>query len=222
MKNSAACAKKFKALIRKQAAAEATPCDDGPTGELIYSSLLWNATSRQAGAAYKRMLRSVVDFNDLRHNHAAETIDLLGASYPLAAERAKRLRAMLRSIYLREHDVTLEVLATLSKAECRQYLETLAGVSPFVANRVLAICCDVAAMPVDDRARECLIAAGAADESVSVPDLAVWVTRQVKAADMVPTLAKLQKWVESQPKRRPARKKTPSRKKAPAGRRRAS
>lgn len=215
MKNSAACAKAFKTL-RKKFPSSSAQWDDGPVEAIVHAHLLWNATARQANTAYRRLMKSVVDLNDLRIQLPSEVKGQVGVNYPQVDERCSRLHATLRSIYLREHDMSLESLSELGKRDIRQYLETLDGVTPFVVGRVLSLCYDTAAMPVDDRTLECLVAAGACHESTNVSELAAWLTRQVKADETVAVHAGLQAWVEAQPKRRPAPKATAAAKKPAA------
>jgi len=57
------------------------------------------------------------------------------------------------------------------------------GIVPFVANRVMLLCFDVHAVPVDDLLRAHLVDAGAADEELDVTSLASWLGRQIKSAD---------------------------------------
>ena len=129
MKNTAACAQKFRALLKKlEKGQDPTPVSDGdPVSTLIYSSLLWEATVSDATTAFDKLMKSVVDYNELRVLLAHDVIDIIGEEYPKADERARRLRAMLRDIYVREHEVTLESLSSLGKKDTKVYLESLEG-----------------------------------------------------------------------------------------------
>jgi len=197
VKNATEFAKKFKTFRRKLPAAEVVEIDNGVIGELIYSHLLWNATFKQATIAYKKMISATVDLNDLRVNHVFETIDLIGSNYPQAHERAKRLRAVLNSVYQREHNVSVASLQSAGKRDIREYFDTLTGITPFVCNRVIALCYSVAAMPVDDRTLAALISNELVHDSAGIAEVSAWLVRQVNAADVTDVHIRLHSWAST-------------------------
>jgi hypothetical protein len=168
-----------------------------PVAGLVRSMLLWESTTEKAIAAYARMMEHVVDYNDLRVCMPQETIEHIGPRYPRALDRCQRLRAVLRNVYLREHAVNLHRLSTMSKREVKKYVETLEGIVPYVAARVLLLCYDVHVMPVDDQLRIQLIDADIVDASVEIPELSNWLTLQIKPADGAAAQYALQAWVDS-------------------------
>ena len=207
MKNATEFAKKFKKFRRTLPSIDVATSEHGVIGEVIYAHLLWNATAKQAGAAYKKLISAAVDFNDLRMNHVYETVELIGLSYPQAEERAKRMKCVLNAIYKREHGVHVASLESVGKREVRDYFETLNGITPFVSNRVIALCFDVAAVPVDDRTLSVMIANDLVHESSSISEAASWLGRQVKAAEVCEVHVCLHAWVETQPVPKPVPKK---------------
>jgi len=221
VKNATEFAKKFKTFRKKLPKEEIVQNEHGAIGEVIYSHLLWNATSKQADAAFKKMITASVDLNDLRMNHVFEMVKLIGSNYPQAEARAKRLKAVLNSIYGREHNVCIDSLEGAGKRDIREYFETLKGISTFVCNRVIAMSYEVAAIPVDDRTNNALIASGVVQEDSSVSDTALWLARQVKSEDVQEVHVSIHSWVETQPVRAVSKsttpktsKKSPSKKKA--------
>ncbi|MBC8309555.1 MAG: hypothetical protein ISR75_00525 [Phycisphaerales bacterium] len=202
MKNATEFAKKFKSFRRKLPKVEVVTSEHGVIGEVIYSQLLWNATSKQAATASKKLIDASVDLNDLRMNNVYETIELIGVNYPQANERAKRLKTVLNAIYKREHGVHVDSLEGAGKRDIREYFETLNGITPFVCNRVISICFDVAAMPVDDRTLDIMITNDLVHETACVVDASSWLSRQVKADDVIEAHASLHAWVETQPVRK--------------------
>ncbi len=229
MKNATEFAKKFKKFRRKLPTAGVVTSEHGVIGEVIYSQLLWNATSKQAATACKKLIDASVDLNDLRMNNVYETIGLIGVNYPQANERAKRLKTVLNAIYKREHGVHVDSLDGAGKRDIREYFETLDGITPFVCNRVISICFDVAAMPVDDRTLAVMIANDLVHETSCVFDASSWLSRQVKADDVLEAHVSLHAWVETQPvpkqtalskkkkakskvSKKPVKKKTPKKK----------
>lgn len=199
MKNSTEYAKKFRTFCKKLPSATAQAHKDGPIAELIYSQLLWNASTRQATTAYKKLMSAVIDLNDLRMNMPHETIVVIGVSYPQAEERARRLRSILRGIYLREHDVKLTSLEGAGKTEAKEYIQTLEGMTHFVAGRVLSLCFGVSTFPVDDRTFRALLSEGVLHEETDLEAAASWLGRQVKAKDVAKVHGNLHAWVESNP-----------------------
>lgn len=223
MKNAAAGAKKLAALLKKIGScdppapapmpetqvvdeAQQSPERHDAIATLVMSFLLWESTSDKAQAAYERMLDSVVDFNDLRVCMPHETVEMIGPRYPLALNRAQRLRAVLRNIYLREHAVSLDKPAAAGKREMKKYVESLEGVVPYVAARVLLLCFDTHCIPVDEQLRTALIEAEVADASVEVPELSTWLASQVRSADGPAVHAALQGWMDVKAGGKPARR----------------
>ncbi len=161
--------------------------------------MLWNATTKQADAAYKKLKNAYIDMNDLRMNMPHETIEVIGVSYPQAEDRARRLRAMLRGIYLREHDVKLVSVAEAGKTEAKEYIQSLEGMSHFVSGRVLALCFGVSVFPIDDQTFCALMQEGVLHEETDMDEAASWLGRQVKSKDVSKVHGALHAWAESKP-----------------------
>src|SRR5438552_5300201 len=118
---------------------------------MVFSFLLWESTTDKAMAGYARLFEHLVDFNDLRVSLPHETAEILGPRYPRVLDRCQRLRAALRTIYIREHAVHLNILKDTGKRDARKYIESLEGIVPFVASRVLVLSFETHAIPVDDQ-----------------------------------------------------------------------
>jgi endonuclease III len=198
VKNATACAKQLTAILKKlpDGGADELPEQDDPIAVLVQSFLMWEASTAKARVAYDRLRERVVDFNDLRMCMPHELEEYLGSRYPLAGERSQRLRATLRNIFMREHAVTLESLHSMGKRDIKKYVESLEGMTPYVAARLMLLCFDTHAIPVDEQLRSQLVAAGAADESADVGELAAWLGRQVKANQGQAVAAGLQAWID--------------------------
>jgi hypothetical protein len=147
------------------------------------SFLMWEATTDKAIGAYHRLLEHVVDFNDLRVCMPHETHEALGPRYPRVLDRCQRMRAVLKDIYLREHAVKLDKLKEMGKRDVKKYLETLEGIVPYVASRVMLLCFETHAVPVDDQLRTQLIEAGAMEAGIEIPEVAGWLATHIKAED---------------------------------------
>lgn len=226
MKNATECGKKLTSLLKKLPAVstDELPQRD-PVVTLVHALLMWETTEEKADVAIDKLLQASLDYNDLRVSLAHEIVDMIGSRYPRAMDRAHRLRAMLRDVYHREHDVDLASLADMGKRDVRKYLETLEGITPFIAARVMLLCYDVHAIPVDEQLRKCLVDAGAADEDADAGEVSNWLCRQIKAGDGVEMHRRLQAWAEQQSsrsksrsKKKPTAKKSTTKKKTTSGR----
>jgi endonuclease III len=198
VKNASECAKNLTELLQKLPEGEPPVFvqENDPVAVLVLSFLMWESSTEKALAAYARLFEFVADFNDLRVCMPHETTGYLGARYPKAAERSERLRATLRNIFLREHAVSLEAHQGETKREIRKYLESLEGMVPYVASRVLLLCFDTHTMPVDELLRGRLMAAGAIDEEATVAEVSSWLSRHIKARDGRKTHFAFQAWID--------------------------
>jgi endonuclease III len=196
VKNPQHSAKNFNSLLRKLGKPkEPLPLEEGdPVTVMVMSFLMWDATTARAVTAHKRLMDRVVDYNDLRVSMPQELVDWIGPRYPQVLERCRRLRAALRHVYDREHAVNLDRLRDMGRREVRNYLRSLDGIPPYVADRVTLLCFDAHCIPVDGRLHRSLLKAGVGEDETDVADMASWLARQVKAADAVVTHRALQGW----------------------------
>lgn len=168
--------------LRSKYRAEA-PVERPPLEEMIYSFLLFDAPTNKADAAYRRLMHHVVDVNELRVSRPEEVAGVLGKLYPLAEERAQRLRASLHEIFQREFSVSLERCSGMSKREARTYLESLDGMHPFVSARVLLMSLGGHAAPVDQRLLDRLIAVGVVEAGYDCERAGGVLERHIKAEE---------------------------------------
>ena len=227
MKNATTAARNLKSLLRKIGNAPTpAPGPEGPLEVLVESFLMWECTTERAATAYERIFGHVVDFNDLRVTMPHELVEVIGERFPLALERSQRLRAALRDIYMREHSMSLDRLRTLGKREVKKYMESLDGVVPYVSSRLLLLCFETHAVPVDDQLRSRLVEADVVTDEVETSELASWLARQIKATKGAQTHRDLQAWVDKSgswsgsrsKKTTPASRKTTKKKTAKTGR----
>lgn len=197
MKNATEHAKKLRGLLRRTRRRDDEQPPTGPVAHLIYAFCLWETTRRQAHQAYGRLMKQVVDANDLRVSDTGELVSWLTDRYSRAEERAMRLREVLHGIYVREHGVTLDHLLDKPKRDARAYLESLPGMVPFVAASVMLNALDGHAIPVDEQLVTRLKRDGAADPDASLEQVQAFLEHQIKAADAPKAHAQLRTYVES-------------------------
>jgi hypothetical protein len=182
--------------------------------EFVRSFFLWECTCARAAAAIKKLAAAIVDFNELRICMPDELVRLMGRTYPRAEERAQRLRAALTDLYARQHAVTLEHLAKLSKREAKDFLDSLEGVPRFVSTRVFLLALSGHAAPVDGRIARRLIDAGVLEDDCTPEDAAGTLEKRVRAGEMLEAYALLQAWADDGPAASAASEQRPPKPKA--------
>ena len=120
------------------------------TQVLIQSFLVWEWNGSRASSTWARMVEDVTDLNELRVTVVDDYLEYFGGGCPAAEERADRLRATLRGVFHREHSTDLSGPAGGPKKEFREYLDSLEGMTPFVAARTALIAAGSHAVPVDE------------------------------------------------------------------------
>ncbi len=198
MKNSKEYGVKFASHIKKLKKSCDPPEMDGPLEVLVYSQLLWESSSAQADKAWDGLKAVMGDWHELRVSTPPEIAEACYDTSELAFERAKRLKLMLNHLYQRHHEVTMTPEFEHGKRDLRESIESLDGMTPFVASRWLLLCGDIGDVPVDNQLCWMLANAGCIDESASVADAAVWVCRQVKSEHALVVHNALQAWANGQ------------------------
>lgn len=166
---------------------------------LTFSFMAWEAGLSCAAAANRRIHESVVDYNELRVCLPAELSPILGCEYPLARERALRLRSTLGDIYRREHRVTLSHLWNLPKRDARLYLESLDGMPLYVAARLSLLSLDAHAFPLDERLRSALVEEQALPPELDVVEATGWLERYFRAGEAAQAYILLEHWHSNRP-----------------------
>jgi flagellar biosynthesis GTPase FlhF len=146
---------------------------------------------------YDRLCKATVDWNDLRVCMPEEIVSLSGDKSPEAIERATRLKMTLRAVYRRNHEVTLDPELGARRREAKSSIEALEGIPSYAAARVLSVCFEVPIVPVDSQVRELLLAKGAVHADATEDDISKWLTKLVKATDVLDVHARLQSWVDT-------------------------
>jgi endonuclease III len=199
VKNSATHVRKLTALLRRLKLAgppEPLPARD-PVTQLVIAFLQWESTRKSAEAAYHRLMQSLVDVNDLRVSHPDEVVVLLGERYPNAVERAGRLHDVLQEVFVRAHAMSLDALAAMGKREARVFLDSLPGITSYVAAQVSLVCFDGHAIPVDQKLARLLREAGAAEPRATPEEVASFLEHHVKAGEALETHLLLQVWSDA-------------------------
>lgn len=167
-----------------------------PTNELVFSFLLWESSTQRARPAMQRVASTFVDLNELRVSRVEDIVEVLGKTYPRGEERAMRLKASLHDIFSREHEVSLAKAASMGKREARKYLDSLSGMVPFVAGRVVLLSLGGHAFPLEDRSLAMLIEQGVLEPDTDLAKAVGILERHVKADEAMQSYLDFQAWVE--------------------------
>jgi hypothetical protein len=180
---------KLAAFLRKHASASAAiKASSEPDGIdlvdlFVHSYLLWQAPSTDAAQALKRLKAAFIDWNDMRVSLVGDIVDVIGLKHWRAHDRVSKLRDAMNGIFRREHKVCLDRLRTLMKKDAVSYMDTLPGMVPYVAHRVLLVGVDFHSVPLDEFGLQLLVQSGAIPAGMSLAEAQSWVTRHVKAEE---------------------------------------
>jgi endonuclease III len=193
---ASALARPFASLLKKlRSKYDPEPYEPrDPITQLVLSYLQWEATRKQAEAALARIQTAVVDNNELRVSHVQEVIAMVGPGYPRCEERIARLHETMQEIYYREHAVSLDAVAGKNRKDLRTYVESLPGITPYVASHLLLTAFGVPVIPVDEKLASMLVAEHCAAEGEDTAHVAAHLERVVKADDALATHLLLQAW----------------------------
>ena len=185
--------KALKRLLSKAKNAENPfPGVTDATQVLIQSFLVWEWNGSRASSTWARMVEDVTDLNELRVTVVDDYLEYFGGGCPRAEERADRLRATLRGVFHREHSTDLSGPAGGPKKEFREYLDSLEGMTPFVAARTALIAAGSHAVPVDERTLRLLVKSGVVDADATIDSASQTMSRLVTAAQGLDTHLALQ------------------------------
>ena len=179
MKNVGKYADELKSLLKRLLKdGKPQPLVKGdPVRAMVRATMSFDAPDDGADEAVNVVEREFVDLNELRVATELELQSMIGVKYPLVEKRATIIVHLLNGIFEKEGTLSLDRLAGLKKADSRQFVHDLPGMTPFIEGAILMFCFDQAAMPLDDGMLEYL--------------------KAQKAVDVKSTVAEAQKFIES-------------------------
>ena len=171
-------------LVRHAPASPTGNIAPDPLQRLVEACMEYDTEPARGQAAAAKLIGAMVDYNDLRVTSVMEMVALIGSRYPFADSRCAALRRTLQSIYDREHQLSLECLRHMKKAEIRKYLQTLYGINAYVEAIVALDSFDVHAVPVDTKLLLWMISKDAASPETTVLDLQQALERSLRGDEM--------------------------------------
>lgn len=163
----------------KPAAVEPTD----PLEQMLTAILARNTTDAGAREAYAQLREATVDLNDLRVTRAADICEIIGNTSLESVARARAIRDALKEVFDRENNLSLDFLRDRGRREARQYLESMRGVSPFVAASVMLFSLGGHAVPLDDAMLDVLRAEKVVHPGADLAVVQAFLERHVSAAD---------------------------------------
>ena len=161
--------KKIVARFIKAAPETPAPTEaPNPIARIVQAFLEFDCDKIRSEAAEKRLLSSVVDYNELRVTPAIELAATIGTRYPYAEYRCTALHYTLHALYDTENAMTLARLHEMKKPEIRPFLRSLAGMTAYIEAAVAMDCFDVPAVPIDTKLLLYLQAKGAITDDAPV------------------------------------------------------
>lgn len=173
-----------KVFARERARAEKfdLPAPDDPVRRLCIGILGVRSGEDAARAAVDRLLRKMIDWNEVRVSHPGEIQEAMGGADTLG-DGCRRIRETLQDLYQRENRVSLDRLKNLGRREARQYLEGLNGVDAYAVASVTLWSLGGHAIPVDDRLLAALRAADLVHPEATREEVQAFLERNISAAD---------------------------------------
>ncbi|HVX86589.1 MAG TPA: hypothetical protein VH253_17540 [Phycisphaerae bacterium] len=168
-------------LVKAAPSRKPEPVD--PLARLIRAFLEYDCDEARASAAERKIQESMVDTNELRVTPAIELAALLGARYPFAESRCSALHRTLQSVFDREHHMRLDRLKEMKKPEIRPYLQSLAGITPYVEAAICVDCFGIAAAPVDTKFLLWLVSKDALPEGTDIKTAQQLLEKVVKGTE---------------------------------------
>jgi len=151
MKDSTEYAQLLKKLCNslKRKKSPPGPLEDlDPITGLILACLSEVTTESKARTALGRIRNNFVDFNELRVSRVEELVEVLGKGFPLAKETSRRILSLLRQIFNKHDNLSLENICEGSKRQAKTYLDSLEDTNSYIVARVMLQSVGAHAFPV--------------------------------------------------------------------------
>jgi endonuclease III len=185
MKNATKHADELKSLLRRLVK-ESKPAAKEPQEALralVRAAMSYDMPDSKAAEAMKHIHEEFVDLNELRVATDLEIAELLGNRYPAIEKRVAMITQALNSIFEREHTMSLDRLAGISKRDARQFLRDLPEIHPFVEAYVMLYSFDGHCFPVDNEILNLLREHGIVDEQTPLEEAQRFVEHHLKAEE---------------------------------------
>lgn len=224
MRNSSEYATQLLKLCRKlqrDMGAPSVTVSENATEEVILGFLSSVVTEAKAGTTLEKLKKKFVDFNELRVCRDVEVAKLLGASFPQGKSVAKNIIRVLQQIYDQHDSLRLSDFLAGGKREAKAFLEEIKGLDAYVIARVMLLCLEAQAFPVNASLATMLRGEKVVDPGADEAKIQGFLERQIPSKDIFKYYLLLRKHADSYkapeapaPKKKAAAKKTVAKKTA--------
>jgi len=151
----------------------------------------------KAREALDRLRGMVVDYNELRVIAAPELAEMLG-DYPDVRLKCEDVSRALKSIFAREHTISLDGIAELPKKELRAYLDQIEGLEAYTRARIQLQGFQRHAIPLDEAMWAYARNVRIVDKRCPLVEAERFLERQIPEGDALEFVAlfKRQAWAE--------------------------
>jgi len=143
-------------------------------GVLVEVMLQENSTQAKAAKAFSVICEEYVDFNDLRVSPAKEIHDCIGEDYPQCSVKAHMIADVLRGIFYKTSNMSLEYISEMTKRDRVRHMQEL-GLSSFSISMVLLTIFETRAVPVDNDLADSLEMDGAVQPGLGLDQIASFI-----------------------------------------------
>jgi len=209
MKNSRDYAKKIQKLygsLRRKYRKVERPVYDDPVDAVVYGIISEHLTAKEAQAAMRHFGEFFVDLNDMRVSREEEIMEMIGQESPTGRRVASIVTKVLRNIFDKYHQVSLEPLKKMGKRPARSILEKTDGISRFVADYCLLTALGGHAIPLTAGMLDYLRARELVHPEADDHDIAGFLARQIAARNGYEFYELLRRASESARKAAPKKK----------------
>lgn len=123
------------------------PQQQEPLNELVWAALLDSSTQKDADRALKRLVRTFVDWNEVRVSRP-EQVETAIKFLDGAAERARRMVSVLNSLFAKRGSLSLAFLHEEKRTDALDFLSSLQGASGEMVARVMFFALGHPAVPL--------------------------------------------------------------------------
>jgi endonuclease III len=183
MKNAGKYADELKSLLKrllKEGKPQPPPRDE-PLKVLVRGAMSYDMPDKRAEEAMRAIEAEFVDLNELRVATELEVQEFLGTKYPDIEKRVTMITLALNNIFEREHTLSLNRLATISKRDARQFLRELPDIHPFVEAYVMLLCFEGHCVPLDQTMLDYLKSHKAVEPEATLEEATRFVEHHLKA-----------------------------------------
>jgi len=168
-----------------------------PLEELLLGILSRDVPESRGRQALQKLKEEMVDFNELRVAAVRDIVDELGRDFPSVRQKAQAITSVLGGIFEKLENLDISFLKNKAKRDARKWLLGLPGADSYSVGRVMLLCFDAHAVPVNEPILAGLKAEGLFDDSVEPAGAQAVLERHIRAQDALQAFYLFHQWAET-------------------------